>query len=262
MSSLRRTLAVLDLFGPRQMVWAADDLIEQLGYTRPTGYRYIRELVSAGLLVRCGSGSYTLGPRIVELDYLVRSADLILHFGLPVLRLLVAQTGCDVNLVEVYGDRIVTTHQERGTESLPLSFSRGRAFPLLRGTASRMIVAHFPTARLRRVYAEHAADARVLGYGETEDSFLASCAAVRQAGFVVSKGELDPGMAGVAVPLIIRPGTIAGCLVAALSVQRLALTRVEGLVDVLAAGADSIAASIRAMPPAVRVRHACRVMTP
>ena len=48
MSSLSSALAVLRLFSADDPVWTAERIIERLGYTRPTGYRYVRELVHAG----------------------------------------------------------------------------------------------------------------------------------------------------------------------------------------------------------------------
>ena len=69
MSSLARMLSILDLFGARAPVLSAEEIIARRNYSRPTGYRYVRELVAAGLLVRA-PGGYSLGPRIIELDWL------------------------------------------------------------------------------------------------------------------------------------------------------------------------------------------------
>ncbi len=233
MTSLSRAFAVLELFGPDQMVWSADEIAETLDYSRPTAYRYVRELVETGLLVKLSAGSYSLGPRIVEWDYLMRQADPLLSAGLPAIKSLVAQTGLDINLVALYGDHIVTTHQEQGNGKLPLSFSRGRPFPVLRGAASRIIIAHFPRARLMRLYEAHKAEAKSLGYGKSWDEFRESCAQVRKLGYSLSRGELDAGMAGVAVPVMRDHDSILGCIVAAMPIQRLDLTQIDALVQML-----------------------------
>ena len=89
LSSLTSTLAILALFSASDPVWSAERIIEQLAYSRPTGYRYVRELVSAGFLVRVAPGSYSLGPRIIELDYQIRQSDPLLKAGLPVIHGLV-----------------------------------------------------------------------------------------------------------------------------------------------------------------------------
>ena len=70
-------LKVLDLFTEEAPALTADEIIARLKYSRPTGYRYVRELVAAGLLVRAPHG-YALGPRIIEFDRLIRRHDPLL----------------------------------------------------------------------------------------------------------------------------------------------------------------------------------------
>lgn len=252
MNTLSKTMAILDLFTASRMVWTADAMAEALGYTRPTTYRYIRELVAAGFIVRFGDGSYSLGPRSVELDYLIRQADPFLVAGVPVIRDLCQQTGIDINLFELYGDRIVTVHQHSGFDALPLSFGRGRPLPLLRGAGSKVIVAHLPRARLKRVFELHGEDARKYVDASDFDQFRASMAAIRKAGFAVSEGELDPEYNGVAVPVFTADGRVLGCVVAALTKQRFALTRIDSLVELLQFGATRIGKGMAAIgqPPA------------
>ena len=117
---------MLGLFTEQHPTWSADAINEALGFSRPTGYRYVRELVHSGLVARIAPGTYALGPRIIELDFQIRLSDPLLKAGLPVIQELVESTGCEVNLIGLYGDHIVTTHQQPGIERLPLSFGRGR----------------------------------------------------------------------------------------------------------------------------------------
>jgi DNA-binding IclR family transcriptional regulator len=247
MTSLARTLAILNLFTPDQMVWTAEGMAQCLGYTRPTGYRYIRELVANGFLVRFGDGTYSLGPRIVELDFLIRQADPLLAAGLPIIQELVSKTGYDMNLAGLYGDRIITIHQEHGDERLPLSFGRGRPLPLLRGAASKIIVAHLPRSRLKRIYDTHRADAATGSGTETWAEFQVKMGHLRKLGYATSQGELDQGFAGVAVPIFGPDGRILGCIVAALTQQRFSLVQVDRLVDLLKSGAERVGYGLAAL---------------
>lgn len=244
MSSLSSALAVLSLFSADDPVWTAERIIERLGYTRPTGYRYVRELVATGLLVRVASASYSLGPRIIELDYQIRRSDPLLKAGLPVINDLVAVTGCEVNLIGLYGEQIVTTHQQHGIERLPLSFGRGRPMPLFRGAGSKVIVAHFPRGKLKRLYSGHADAAQAAGFGADWDAFKAAMAAIRRAGFAMSRGELDAGFAGVAVPVFMADGEILGSVIAALSVQRLGITDLDRLIGLVKSGGQRISDAV------------------
>ncbi|MDT2023747.1 IclR family transcriptional regulator [Methylocella sp. CPCC 101449] len=243
-SSLSRTFALLDLFTPQRMVWSAEAMIDHCGYSRPTGYRYIRELVETGLLVRFGDGFYSLGPRVVELDLLIRQADPLLSAGLPIIRDIVSRTGVDLNLIRRYDERIVTIHQESGGDRLLISFGRGRQLPLLRGAGSKVIVAHLPRGRLKRIYDSDPELAAQVGYGENWLEFRNTMSAIRRAGFAMSYGELDDGLAGVAAPIFGIDGVVIGSIVAALTQQRLALIQIDKLTDAIKTGAARISEEV------------------
>lgn len=229
MSSLGSSLSILSLFGPDRPTLSAEAITESLGFSRPTGYRYLRELVASGLLVRLAPGTYSLGPRIIELDWQIRQSDPLLRSGLPVIRDLSSATGFEVNLVGRYGDHIVTTHQQHGLERLPLSFGRGRPLPPFRGAGSKIIVAHFPRTRLRRLYEAHRTDAIDARLGKHWEEVRQALAAIRRQGFAVSHGELDPGYVGVAAPVFSADGDILGSVIAALPKERLAVTDLDRL---------------------------------
>ena len=74
-SSLARMLAVLDLFDEQRLSLTAEAIVDALQVSQPTAYRYVKLLTEAGLLQRQGAAHYTLGPRIVVLDHLIRRAD-------------------------------------------------------------------------------------------------------------------------------------------------------------------------------------------
>jgi DNA-binding IclR family transcriptional regulator len=244
MSSLSSTLAVLELFSAEHPVWTAEAIIERLGLTRPTGYRYVRELLIAGFVVRVAAGSYALGPRIIVLDYQIRQSDPLLKAGLPVIQDLGATCGCEINLIGLYGEHIVTTYQQHGVERLPLSFGRGRPMPLFRGAGSKIIVANFQRNKLRKLYEAHAAQAAEAGMGADWESFKTRMAAIRRAGHARTDGELDAGFVGLAAPVFNAEGEIMGSVVAALSRQRLGITDLNRLIELLTAAARRISADI------------------
>ena len=103
MSSPSRALALLDLFSESRPVWHTDEMNEALGYTRATGYRYVRDLVEAGFLQKVSAGRYALGPRIIGLDYQLRRSDPVLLAAAPVMEDLVRRSRLDCVLTTMYG---------------------------------------------------------------------------------------------------------------------------------------------------------------
>lgn len=228
-------LAVLDLFTDEQPVFSAEGIAGRLKYTRPTGYRYVRELVGAGLLVRA-PGGYALGPRIIELDWLIRTHDPVLTASSAAVRELSHKLGCDVTQMGLYGERIVTIRHERGPEPLEIGFDRGRPMPLFRGAPSKAILAFLPRARLERLYAKH----QPRGFAK----FFAEMQAIRKAGYSVSVGELDPGKVGVGAPVFRRDRSVAGSLCLVLTAVRYETANhallIEKLLDTAARISDAL----------------------
>lgn len=199
-------LKVLDLFTEQTPVLSAEEIAAKLRYSRPTGYRYVRELVAAGLLVRA-SGGYALGPRIIELDWVIRTQDPVLTASRQAVRELALQTDCGVTQMGMYGEHIVTIHYEPGPTPLEIGFDRGRPMPLFRGAPSKAILAFLPRARLERLYRKH----RGRGFAR----FFEEMQSIRKAGYAVSFGELDVGKVGYGAPVFRGDRTVAGsvCLV-------------------------------------------------
>ena len=67
LSSLSSSLSVLGLFTEQHPTWSADAINEALGFSRPTGYRYVRELVNSGLVARIAPGTLLDGFTVGEL---------------------------------------------------------------------------------------------------------------------------------------------------------------------------------------------------
>jgi len=229
-SSLVRLLAVLDLFTEGEPSWTPDAIAQRLGCSLPTAYRYVRALLQAGLLRRAGAGTYRLGPRIAELDFRMRSTDPLLRDGNAALRALCDDTGCDIVVAERLGDRIVTVQQLHGREGVSASFGRGRRMPVFRGMLSKVLLAALPRPALRRLYAAHPAEAAGEPFARDFDTLAAHLKAIRAQGWASSVGELDPGLAGIAVPLA-RPGDDGtAALGVILTIRRFSTTDVAAMV--------------------------------
>ena len=248
-SSRSKMLSILDLFDKASPVWAADAICERLGCSTSTGYRYIRELCAVGLLTRISGGTYVLGPRIVQLELLMREIDPISRSGQPLIQDLVRQTGCDVLLANMYGDHIVNVLHERGVEQLPLSYDRGRPHPLFRGAMSKSILAFLPRSRALRLYNANAALAASSGMGGTWREFWHSLQKIRKQGYAESYGELDAGVIGIGAP-VFNGDEVMGSVSIGCSHARLALLNKAMLIELLLSTARELARHVEGIPHA------------
>ena len=88
LSSFGKILTVLGLYSTARPIINVDTISEELGLSKPTSYRYLKELVSAELLQRMSgtSGDYTLGPKIAVLDFISRTTDPLVTISIPFMK--------------------------------------------------------------------------------------------------------------------------------------------------------------------------------
>jgi DNA-binding IclR family transcriptional regulator len=218
--SIGKALAMLYLFDTERPEWTADELCARMRGSRPTVYRYIRELVDVGLLRRIPGGRYALGPTIIRLDSVIRRSDPLLRAALPVMRELTARTACDCALTALFGRTIMDMHSEHGDDSLPRGYGRGQPVEMFRGSAAKVILSQQPTAWQKRLYQLHADEIAARGMGRDWDAFAAQLARVRRDGYYISRGEDTPTIATLALPIAIPVAGYSAALSIVTSIAR------------------------------------------
>ena len=201
-SSLAKMLHILQLFSETEPVWSPPALIEALETSRSTGYRYIKALHDAGLLSTASNGHYKLGPRVIEMDLQIRLTDPLLIASHGVLEDLVDRIGHSALLCTAYGDSVLCVGECRAPDSPANRFSRGQRRPLFQGAISKVILAHLPHHRLKAIYARQRAEIESAGLGSTWSDFRANLGKIKKAGYALTYGEFNPGVYGVAAPIL------------------------------------------------------------
>lgn len=200
-NSLERLQAVLEVFTEDRLEWTPEELMEELGYSRPTLYRYLKILKDAGFLTSMPNTGFTLGPRVVEMDYLLRKSDTLILSGAPYLQKLTALHECTALLVRWYGEKILCVDSQSSSHDAISSYPRGRPMPLSRGAIGRSIVAFLPRRNLLLLIERTLAEWQASGAGDTVEDVLDMLKSVRKAGFALAYGEVTPGVVGFAAPI-------------------------------------------------------------
>jgi DNA-binding IclR family transcriptional regulator len=211
-SSLDKMLEILDLFEEAEQGWTAERMMRRLLCPRSTLYRYLRVLTHAGLVTSLPDVGYTLGPRIAELDFEMRSTDPLITNGRPLLQALAREVDGIGLLCRHYRDRVLCVHQEADSAPIRSGYERGRAMPLVRGAASRVILAHLKPAHFRKYYERHAAEFGRAGLGRSLAGAQEELKRIRKAGWCLTRGEVTPGVIGIAAPVFDSEGTVIGSL--------------------------------------------------
>ncbi len=249
MKSLEKMIGILDLFEGEEMEWTPEAMADRLELTRSTLYRYLKVLADAGLLTSLPGVGYTLGPRIAELDFRMRQSDPLINASRPVMVELLAEIPGIALLCRRYRGLVLCVHQAASPGlGFRSSYERGSARPLLRGAASRIILAHLPATALRKFYETAAADFAAAGLGSDLADARAHMRAIRQRGVAVTSGELSVGVTGVAAPIFDSKGAILGSLSVTIGAPDLAPEKLAFVADRVSFGARIVSKSIAPEP--------------
>jgi len=246
---ISRVVDILNLFTKEKIHVTVDDIAAALDMSIASTYRYVSDLSRAGLLLRNSSGRYRLGPKIIELEYLIQSYDPILRAGKDLMESLATSTGCNVLLCNIYEYTIVNMLHITGAYPIKLSYTKGMRMPLFKGAQAHIVLAYMNKRKLKRLY-EAALDNEeqredALAIGADWKAFNKELKAIRAAGHYISHDQLDPGITGIAVPVFSENTEIVGSLVLIYSTEHAPDMAPEVLANLVMQSADEISTRIQ-----------------
>ena len=242
LSSFGKILTVLDLFSVTRPVINVDTICEELGLSKPTGYRYLKELVSSELLQRISgtSGDYTLGSKIAVLDYISRTTDPMVQASSPWMREIAERTELCCLLTHLNQDYCIDIHHEVFRNTDLLSYGRGCPRPLYVGSSPKVILAHLSKQRLHQYYTRFASQLAEVGFAEDLDSFMQQMKKIKKQGYYYSQGELDPRVSGLSVPIRFSAKEAPLALTVLASRNRFEFIHIEKIIEILKENAAQI----------------------
>lgn len=244
-----RVLAILGLFSEDRPEWTPDQMMTTTGYSRPTLYRYLKTLKDAGFLVSLPQAGYTLGPRVTELDFLMQRSDPLIRAGVPHLKALAQAFPSSAFLVRWYGRRILCVASEVSAPEPRSSYPRGRPMPMGRGAISRAIVAFLSRREREALIADFLPEFRATGLGDTSEAILDALRAVRRAGVAVARGEVTPGVVGIAAPVFAADRTPIAALCLTRDERDMSEARLEAICARVLEAAAELSADLAGIPP-------------
>ncbi|HEY1507148.1 MAG TPA: IclR family transcriptional regulator C-terminal domain-containing protein [Stellaceae bacterium] len=218
MSSLKKMIAALELVTDAKTSWTPEEIAKALKVSLPTAYRYVRELYGAGLFARLGGGSYTLGPRIVTLDYQMRRTDPLERVGRDLLHRLAQETGLIVLVSYWLNEQVLNVYEQNpvyGQNQEGIGdprYGRGQITSLFRSSTARIVLAYQKPARQKRVFDRHAGDPDRDLLGQDWPSFRRALNEIKRQGTSRTEALLVPDQIGLAAPLLNPDGTAQGSI--------------------------------------------------
>jgi DNA-binding IclR family transcriptional regulator len=214
-SSADRLLKLLMIFADKSDPRSVENLADELDLPHSTTYRYVKTLSDVGLIVAVSAGSYILGPSIIVLDRQMRLSDPLLNSAERVKsRLAKELPGPGMILIcRLFRNSVMCVDSAgSGKLGFVVSYSRGRALPLYRGAASKVILAHLPLRNVRALFDAESSEFENAGLGSDWKTVRTSLRKIRQQSFSITHGELDSGALGFGSPVLGPDGQVVGSL--------------------------------------------------
>lgn len=242
LSSFGKILTVLDLFSLSRSVINVDIISDELNLSKPTSYRYLKELVSAELLQRLSgtSGDYVLGSKIAVLDYISRTTDPLVQISTPFMQDIVERTEFSCLLTHLNYDSCIDLHDEVFKNSLLLSYGRGCPRPVYAGSSAKIMLAHLPKQQMLDYYRRYAPQLAQINFADNETDFLIRMKKIKKQGYYFSNGELDPNIAGLSVPVKFSSKEPSLALTLLASKNRFEFVNLQKLIEILQENAHLI----------------------
>jgi DNA-binding IclR family transcriptional regulator len=232
-------LLAFDSEEDRELTVAA--LAVRLGIHRSTASRLAATLAQSGFLERApASEAFRLGPAVGRLGLRALGARNLVDASRAIMDALAEETGETVVLSILEGGEAVDIAQADGPHLVAMRNWIGRRSPLHASSDGKVLIAFAGAearARLRAVTDRTIADREALDR---------EIARVRERGWASVEGELEPGLNGVAAPVLDRSGRCVAALSVSGPAYRLPAERLRAIAPSVAKAASAIAARLGA----------------
>lgn len=219
--SLARGLAVIRAFDADHAILTLSEVAQRADIPRAAARRFLHTLVELGY-VRASGRDFALTPRVLELGFSYLSALTLPDVVHPHLERLSREVDESVSAAVLDGSDIVYISRVPTRRIMSVGITIGTRVPAHATSMGRVLLAHLPAHERERIldmplgaYTERTvADPRVLA--EQLDG-------IREQGYAIVDGELEPGVRSVAAPVRGRGGRVVAAVNVSTSTGRVGL---------------------------------------
>lgn len=243
--SLARGLAVIRAFDAEHAELSLSDTARRAGIPPAAARRFLRTLEALGY-VRSDGRRFSLTPKVLELGFSYLSALSLPEVMQPHLERLSREVDESVSAAVLAGADIVYVARVPTRRIMTVGITIGTSFPAYATSMGRVLLAELSADELAARLAEASLPAlteRTL----TDAAALADeIARVRERGWALVDGELEPGLRSIAAPVRGRDGRVAAAINVSTSASRDPLERlIEHHLPLLLETARAIEAELR-----------------
>jgi IclR family pca regulon transcriptional regulator len=246
--SLARGLAVIRAFDAEHPDLTLSEVARRAGITRPAAGRFLRTLEQLGY-VRADERRFALTPRVLELGFSYLSAVSIPEIVQPHLERLSHEVDESVSAAVLDGTDIVYIARVPTRRIMSVRITIGTRFPAYATSMGRVLLAGMPDAALDGLLTASALPSLTERTVTDAGALRAELARVREQGWALVDGELEPGLRSVAAPVHDRRGAVVAAVNVSTSATRDSVEHVrDAYLPKLLATSAAIDAELRLTP--------------
>lgn len=219
--STRRVLNILLQFDEGKPTLSTGEIMAGQNLSQTTAYRYISLLRELRFLRQVSPGLYALGRSASRLASAVDDSDILRAVAEPILADLSTTFHETAFLMRRQGPEAVFIASSQPNRALALSFRQGTRSVLHRGAVAKVLLA-FSSQAFRADYLD-----RYVAEPEVRTSLEQQLSAIESNGYAESQEEVDEGIWGGAVPVVIEDRLAASLSVAGPIYRLPAATRIQ-----------------------------------
>lgn len=215
-AAVERALTILNCFNPDQTTLSLKQLAEHTGFYKSTILRLAASLERYGYLTRGGDGCYHPGPALISLGEAARRNLDSSTIVRPVLEELCDRFNESVAFYIRAGNQRICLYRANAQRAIRHQLEEGQRLPLHQGAAGRILLAYS---------------------GEADPQ----AERILRQGWYLSRGERDPEVASLGVPVLTAAGRILGVLCLSGPLARFTRERQQLFLPVLRERAQDLA---------------------
>lgn len=252
---LGRYMDVLELVAAFPGALTLGDVSSMLALPKTTAHRLLKGLVKAGLAREAvGGRAYDLGERLTRLVHATVDDDWLATLAGPHLRQIIESWGETCYLTRLAGSRVVVAVSQSPDARWRGYVQPGIEMPVNAAASAKAIMAYQDGATLAQALTQPLPI--VTANTRNDAAWVASeLQAVRERGYATCIGEIDEGLAAIAVPVTLPDGMVLHALAMTGPLQRIMNERLPERIDALNATGAALSKAL-ALGAKIRERGA------
>lgn len=241
LESVDRVMKVLDAFESDAQELRLTDLSVRLNMPKPQVLRIVSTLQTGGYIERDPvTKRYRLGLRLFQLGMVVRQQLSLRRIARPVLNHLAERTHETVALFRADPSGAICIDVIESPKGLRIFAQEGRRMPWNAGAAGKAILAYLPEPEREAILANASFEQYTPFTVTQPDRLRQILDEIREVGYAMSAGDLDPDAAGISAPVLDANHRVAGAVSIGGPKSRMSAAELPELIELVRLGAAEV----------------------